>query len=289
MLLSLLKRELDPLTKASITAEGIQIYSKGLKSVRQERFNMLLDDRFKRVFDPHGQQKQDLHRRIEEAVESGKSSSFGASYLAGSLFLEGHTDRAIHILHKQREKTRTGLITWVKEAELYAKAGRYDEAARTIDTARRNAQFAENDEVLWSLYYWDLIISFAVGNFQNTRNASAKLNDSAFGSRESYPQGYYWQQTARSIPPQKRNFKEHAKIWNGRIDNLREEGKYGRIAITNLIGETYFIGFNPKYFLRKVRHGEYIQFVVTILSSKLRADDVNSSPFVNTNDDIFVT
>jgi len=180
-------------------------------------------------------------------------------------------------------------LTWVKEAELHAKKAHFVEAAKCIDSAKRREDFAEDEETLWKLIYWDLLISIVLKEFKEARAATKRLYESGFTSRQSYPRGYIWKESARQIKPRDRSFREYAKIWGGRVQDIRSGGRYGRISLINSTGETFYIDFRPQYFSRRdFRRGEYVNFVMTILPNNLRADDIDSDPFRDTVDDLFI-
>ena len=51
----------------------------------------------------------------------------------------------------------------------------------------------------------------------------------------------------------------------------------------------FYINFNPKYFQRSdFKAGDLIEFIVTFLPNRLRADDPGGNHFINTKDDIYV-
>lgn len=288
MLLYLIDKEDDELRKANLIAEGVQLYSEGLREVPQEHFNFLLDERFQR-FNLDDPDSQELLNKILEAVRGGRASVHAAVFAAQKLYIQGRYPDAIDILSKQKETCDKGVLVWVKEAELHAREGNFNEAMKCIDSARRRTNFTENDEALWALMYWNLLIATALEDFREARAATMRINESGFYSRQRFPRGYFWNQTARGVDPKKRSFKEHAKIWSGRVSNIRVGEHYGQISITDAIGETLYVGFNPRYFTRKdLRRGDNINFVLTILRSRLRADEITSRPFIDTVDDLFV-
>jgi len=286
-------KERNEFQKANLVAEGVQLYYEGIRSVPKDQFKFLLDERFQRAFDLNGEATNELCSTIEEALALGKSSVYAAAFLADQYYKRGKYASAIQILQKQRQVNDRGVLVWIKEAELNAREGNFGEAAKCIDSARRRENTAENAEALWSLMYWNVLIATARENFQEAREASIRLTNSGFFSklfsRQNFPRGYIWKETARAIKPENRSFKDHAKIWSGRIERIRAGGKYGQISLTTIVGETLNIDFNPRYFPRgDLRRGDRVEFVITILPNRLRADDVNSKPFLNTIDDLFV-
>jgi tetratricopeptide (TPR) repeat protein len=293
MVLYLLDREKNEFQKANLLAEGVQLYNEGIRSVPKDQFKFLLEERFQRTFDLTGETTNELCSTIEEALALGKSSVYAAAFLADQFYNRGEYVHAIQILQKQRQVNDRGILAWIKEAELNAREGDFSEAAKCIDSARRRENAAENAEALWSLMYWNVLVATARENFQEAREASIRLANSGFFSklfsRQFFPRGYIWKEAARIVKPENRSFKEHAKIWSGRIERIRAGDRYGQIALTNIIGETFNIDFNPRYFSRgDLRRGDRVEFVITILPNRLRADDVNSKPFLNTIDDLFV-
>jgi len=289
MLLYLMRAAQDEFEKANLLAEGAQLYREGLRAVSADRFNLLLENRFRQTFDLRGESVKELCQRIEGAVENGQSSVYAAAFLAQHLYEQDEYDHAVEVLQKQREISDRGVLTWVKEAELHAREGHFDKAARCIDSAKRRQEHVETMEALWALMYWDLLIAIVLEEFRQAGTAAIKLRESGFLSRQNLPRGYIWKQSAKQVKPKERSFKRHAKIWSGRIEDVRASSRYGRITLANIAGENFHIDFNPRYFGRRdLRRGEYVKFVITFLSNRVRAEDVNLKPFVNTIDDIFV-
>lgn len=292
MLMHLQNNTTDTSKKASLLAEGITLYEEGLRAVPKDKYNLLLDERFQKSFDVRGSARQQLCQRIEQAAKLGRASKQAVSFLISYLMGNGDHARALAILRSQRELHPQGALLWVKEAEVHARCGAFQEAIKAIDSARRREKEAETIEVLWSLLYWDLIISMAIGNYPEARTATLRLSRSGFfkGFRgHLFPRGYFWQANARGIPPADRSFKEHARIWTGRVQEFRPQGSYGQISLRNPAGEDFNLEFNPRYFGRKdLRAGDFVRFVITILPTGLRADDPESKPFVNTIDDIYI-
>lgn len=289
MILHLMRNAPNEVEYDKLLAEGIQLYRNGIHTLAQDRFNLLLEDRFRKEFDITGNATEDLCKRIIKALGAKLTSDFSVCFLAHELYLRGLYAEAILAIEAQKRISKGGIRLWVKEAELHAKAGYFDKASKSIDTAKRNANQVENLEIQWSLFYWDLIIAVGSENYANAREASHKLTQAGYYSGHFFPRGYFWKKTARSVLATDRVFKDNAKIWSGRIEDMRSGGRYGQIGIRNAIGENFYIEFNPTYFKRKdLRRGDNINFVITILPRGLRADDINSKPFLNTSDDIFI-
>ena len=288
MLRYLIDKAQDEFEKTDLIAEGAMLYREGIRVVPEERFNWLLDPRFK-IFDLKGNMIEKLCQKIDKAILKGKSSVYAAAFFAEHIYKKGKYIRAIEVLRKQREISNEGILAWVKEAEFHARESKFTEAAKCIDSAKRREIYAENVEALWSMMYWDLVIAVVLEDFREARKAAQRLAESNLFSRQRLPRGYIWKDIARHVKPTKRSFKEHAKIWVGRVQDLRSAGSYGRIELTNAVGDTFYIKFNPKYFSRRdIRRGEHIKFVITILPSELQAENIDTKPFVNTIDDIFV-
>lgn len=291
MLIYLIEKEKDENIKNNLIAEGIQLYQDGIKKVPDYKFRFLLEARFRDYFDLDRKSTKTLCEKIEKSLLEGKSSSYAAVFLAQLLYETDRKDydNAIEVLHKQREITDKGILLWVKEAEIHAKESKFKDAYRCIDSAKRREDDAENVEAIWALLYWDLIISFIIDDFKEAIWASKRLYQEGF-SKYGFPRGYIWTREAREIDKKERNFKKHAKIWKGRVSTKRiSGGQFGIIELSNVIGERFGIIFNPRYFSRKdYRTGDFIEFVVTILPNRIRADDINSKPFINTTDDIYI-
>lgn len=292
MLIYLIERETDVTSRANLIAEGAQLYDEGMGLVPQDRFNRLLEDRFVRYFDLRGDAVERLCREIERGLERGKSSPPAAAFLADWLHAAGDIERAIDVLRRQ-QAISPGALPWVKEAEIQARAGQFVEATGRINSAKRRVTSTESVEVLWKLSYWSLLIAIANEEFETARSVSAEMSNSGLftrlASRQRYPRGYYWRKAARTVPPEDRVFREHAKVWRGRVEDLRAGGRHGRISLRNDAGEVYYVDFQPRYFTRRdFRRGDSIDIVLTILPDGLRADDINSRPFLNTTDDLFL-
>jgi tetratricopeptide (TPR) repeat protein len=288
MLLHLIGAGKNEAEEVNLIAEGAQLYREGVRVVPEDRFNLLLEDRF-RIFDLEGKAIEELCQKIDKAVEGERSSVYAANFLAQEFYRRGKYNRAVEVLKKQRTISGEGVLTWVKEAELHARKGNFTKAAKCIDSAKRREVSAENAEALWSLMYWDLVIAVVLEDFVEARMAAKRLAESNFFSRQRLPRGYIWREIARQVKSKDRSFKKHAKIWSARVQDLRAAGQYGRIELSNAVGDTFYINFNPKYFSRKdIRRGDYVKFVITILPYGLSAENIDSKPFVNTVDDIFV-
>lgn len=288
MLLHLLRDQHDVAKTTEILAEGVQLYAEGIRAVPEERFNFLLEHRF-RQFVLSASQTSDLCKRIEDAVGLGRASSRAAAFLARQRCIGGSIQDALTVIQHQIAASGESVLLRVTEAELCAKESMFREASRSLDTALRNEKDAEDAEVQLRLQYWRLLVSFALDDFAQTRDASEILASSASFRRSSLPRGHFWRFDARGIAANERVFSQHAILFNGRIEEFRAHGTYGRIQIRSGSGDSYNISFNPKYFHRQdLRRNDAIKVVVSILPSGLRADDPSSSPFVNTVDDLFV-
>jgi len=289
MLLGLLKREVDVHQIASLKAEGVQLYSDGLKTVSEDRYNMLLEDRFRETFGLGAATSEDLIQSLDEALTAGRTSVYAGLYLAQHKYEKGDYTRALEVLRRQREITTTGVLTWVKEAELHAREGHYSLAATCLDSAKRREKAAETTEASWKMWFWDLLVSVILEDFKQAATAAARLDNAGILPRRLFPVGYVWKEGARDAKPGERVFRKHAKVWSGRVELVKTGGQYGLIAITNHVGQRFNVRFNPRYFSRKdIRKGDPIEFVLAILPGGLRADDVTATPFTNTTDDLFV-
>jgi len=276
-------------TIANLIAEGSQIFEEGVKTISEDRFNVLLDRRFK-IFQPNKTKKTDLADKLEKGLNNGKASVYGIAFLADYYYMNSDYIKSIEILNKGKSVHNNSLLLFVKEAELHAREGTFSEALKSIDSARRRKHFSENDEILWRLTYWDLIISFIYKDFESANQAAIYLRQNSNFPGRSHPRGYIWKKDARNKDHKERNFKIDAKIYSGRITDLRaSDGGYGRIEVHNDFGRPFHIQFNKRYFARRdLRPGQEIKFVISILSDRLRADSIESIPFITTTDDIFV-
>jgi tetratricopeptide (TPR) repeat protein len=288
MLLYLINETHNEIDKVNLIAEGAQLYKEGLRVIPPDKYNLLLEHRF-HEFDLKGDAIDELCKKIEKAIPEGKSSAYASTFLAEQIYKSGDYTKAIDMLKKQREFSENSVLVWVKEAEFHAKEGKFDNASKCIHSAKMREKLAENAEVLWSLMYWDLIIAVIMEDYKDAKIVAEKLLESNFFSKQWLPRGYIWNEIAKQIPPHQRSFKEHSKIWSGVVQNYRSAGRYGVIRMTNAVGDTFHIQFNPKYFSRRdIRTGDIVKFAITILPNGLRAENIESKPFANTVDDIFV-
>lgn len=288
MLLYLMNETRTEIDKVNLIAEGAQLYKEGLRVIPPDKYNLLLEQRF-HEFDLRGDIIDEMCKKIEKTILVGKSSAYAATFLAEQIYKKGDYTKAIEVLKKQREFSENSVLVWIKETEFHAREGKFSEASKSIHSAKIREKFAENAEVLWSLMYWDLIIAVVLEDYKEARIAAEKLFESNFFSKQWLPRGYIWNEIAKQISPNRRSFREHSKIWSGVVQNYRPAGRYGRIGMTNAVGDTFYIEFNPKYFSRRdIRTGDKVKFAITILPNGLRAENIESKPFANTVDDIFV-
>jgi tetratricopeptide (TPR) repeat protein len=287
MLMFLVDRERNKYNKANYRAEGIMLYEDAIRTVPQDRYNWLLDEKYSQHFDFDGALTERLCLDIAEAIENGLCNGIAATFLAQHLYNSKKYKESIEVLQKFRAFGNTGSRVWVKEAELHAREGHYDKARKAIEGAKRAE--VENEEVSMQLSYWDLLLAIVRQDYATARQAMHRISEKQGDARASFPKGYIWLDKARRVKPNDRNFKEHAKIWSGRVESVKSNGRFGRIILTNAVGEQLGISFNPNYFTRSdFRRGEPIQFVLTLLADGIRADDINTTPFRNTVDDLFV-
>lgn len=289
MILFLISKEMEEIKRINLITEGIQLFRAGINTVSEEKYNLLLEDKYRRAFDLTGRATEELSHKILKAIDAGKASVSAIIFLAQYYHDMGEYDHSIEVLHSNAINTDCSIEPLVKEAEFLAKSGKFNDAYQSIQSAKIKLHSITNIEEKWYLCYWDLLISVARSDFSSATNALTKINEIGYYTRRLFPKGYFWKELARKFRPETRNFKEHAKIWNGRIQETRTTGQYGRILLSNAIGETLYIHFNPRYFSRQdFRRGDQIQFVLTILPNGLRADDINTKPFVNTQDDLYL-
>jgi hypothetical protein len=229
-----------------------------------------------------------LLAKIKTAVNRGAASTYAVAFLAKTLARDGQQRDAIDVILKQRSLSPGGLLLWVVEAELEARQGRFVDAARAVDSGRRHESDAESPEVVWDLVYWDLLTSFALADYAKCRAAAVRIANGGIADINNFPRGYIWKKSARQIEPERRTLAEHAVVWQGKIENLRSGGQYGEIALSNISGENFLVKFNPRYWSRAQRRGDFVKFAITILPLGIRAEDLSSKPFVRTVDDLFI-
>jgi hypothetical protein len=241
------------------------------------------------MFDLKGTAVSELCEKIQKALSYGRPTVYGIAFLADNLCHKGDYVGAVKLLQEQRKKTDEGVLLWVKEAELHAREGHFSDASKCLDSAKMREKSAENAEELYRLWYWDLITNFVLENFKEARIAAGRLASSNLVIRRGLPQGYIWKEEARHVRPSERQFKQHAKIWSGRIESLQVDGQYGRIELKNALGDIFNVDFIPKYFARRyLQKNEYVKLVIALYPFGLRAIAEDSRLFANTTDDIFV-
>lgn len=290
MLLDLIRTANDDVERANLIAEGSQIYNDGVNKVSEERFNLLLHKRFN-IFKPTGGKLDTIINKLENGLNNGKASVYGITYLADYYYyIKMDYKKSIDILNKGKLLYNRGILLFVEEAELHTREGNFNEAIKSIDSAKRRRDSAENDEILWKLTYWDLIISFIYEDFDSARKAAIYLNQNSNFPGRSHPKGYIWKKEAKNKDAKERDFKTDAKIFSGRIKDLRgSDSSYGRIELYDRAGRPIYIQFNKKYFSRgDLRPGQHIKFVLAFLSDGLRAENIDSKPFITTTDDVFI-
>lgn len=287
MLLGLISNERDRIKIDNLVAEGASLYREGLQVVPHDRFNFLLESRFQKTFGLNKEEKKSLTSQLTKAVTLGKASIYAAAFLADVLNQSGDFKTAIEILQQQKGVSQSKAYLWIKEAEIQARNENYTEAALAIDSAKRFSSEIVKPEMKRKMAYWNLLISMALREFSDARTAIQNLGASGLFSK-SYPRGYFWKKDTKLVPSKERNFQDHAYIWNGRIKEVKPGGSFGQIEMTSG-GDNFYITFNPKYFKRgDFRRGDWIKFVVTFLATGIRADDVESVPFANTVDDLYI-
>jgi hypothetical protein len=81
--------------------------------------------------------------------------------------------------------------------------------------------------------------------------------------RRTFPKGYIWKTTAKKIAAEDRTLLANAVVFEGRVENIRSGGQYGEIALSNISGERFVVKFNPRYWTRAHRRGDFVKFAIT--------------------------
>ncbi|GAB5491433.1 MAG: hypothetical protein Phog2KO_16480 [Phototrophicaceae bacterium] len=263
------------IVKSNSQAKGIVLFNQAFMNVPQEDWNYLLKPHLRKYFDPEDSVLTKLEEEIYEALEQGESTPASAIFLAERQVSKNNLSNAITILEKQNN-IQESMSIFCKQAELLAKAGKYDDAIRAAEFARRASV---KDEDLGLVAYWRLLISFIRENYRTTTEAINELTQSSYSSSRGYPLGNIWLTKAINIPTQERNYKEHAKIYTGFVDQIRTN-LTGRIVIRNRFSEKFHIQANFRYWKRHPSRNEPINFVVSILNNQIRADDPEGDPYI---------
>lgn len=288
MLIYLIEHSSDDIEKANLFAEGTRLYTEGIEVIPEYAFNFFLKERYK-IFDLKGNAVTQLCEKISQGIKSCQCSVHGIAFLAENMYNEGKYQDSIDLLNSQEVKRNETVLLYVKEAEFHAREGNFSRASVCLNSAKSREKYVENEEVLWRMVYWDLIVQFVLEDYRKARIAAGRLADINYKPRQQIPQGYIWRQIAKAVSPEQRSFTKHAKLWTGRIQSLQTKGQYGRIELSNALGDTFNIDFIPRYFARRNLHmHEPVKFAVSILPFGLRAVSEDQRPFENTIDDVFM-
>lgn len=290
MLIYLIEHETNEQKKIDYRVEGHELYEEGLQTVPQRRIKYLMNNKYQSNFSPAIEVLDTFCEKIELALQNRNASVYSAAFYAKRIYEKDPSNyaKAVNALSNYSQ-TYHGILSWVTEAELHIRESKFAEAARCINSAKMLEASAERQEVVRSLYYWDLIVSFILEEYVNAIRAQKVLDLMKYFVKESYPRGYIWKKSSKNKKIEGRTLAEDAKLWVGRLRDMKTGGHFGTISLSNNSGETFYINFDPEYFKRKdLRVGDQIQFVVTILPNRLRADDPKSKHFTNTRDDIYV-
>lgn len=290
MLIYRIEHETNEQRRIDYRVEGHELYEEGLEAVPQHRIQYLMNDKYQQNFSPAAEVLDTFCEKIETALQTGNASIYSVVFYAKRIYDKDPSNytKAVDTLSNY-SKNYKGIFSWVTEAELHIRESKFIEAARCINSAKMLEANAERQEVVRTLYYWDLIVSFILEEYANAIRAQKVLDSMKYFVKESYPRGYFWKKISKNKKKNERTIAEDAKIWTGRLRDMKIGGHFGTISLTNNAGETFYINFDPEYFKRKdLRVGDQIQFAITILPNRLRADDPISKHFINTYDDIYV-
>jgi len=190
---------------------------------------------------------------------------------------------------RKQQKKAEGILPWLGEAIISARAGNYHDAALAMEMARRNRSTTEDAEIALLLTRWSLVLAFVIEDFDTAKRESADLQQRDFYVGANLPRGYLWRKEFRNLPAKNRSLKDHAVLYDGRVTAIRTEGRFGLLSIYGSSGTSFSVQFNPRYFSRKdFRVGDLMKVVVTILATGLRADDPNTTKFADTVDDLYI-
>lgn len=266
----------SPIISVNARAKGIGLFNQAFMNVPQEEWNYLLKPHFKDYFDPDDAVLSQLQLEVFAALEQGKSTPESAIFLVDRLIAANNLDEALIVLNKQTN-IKESMKIFCKQAEILAKSGNYEDAMRAVEFARRTSN---KDEDLGLVAYWRLMIAFIRKEFRTASETMSDLDQLSYTSSRGYPLGNIWLEKASSIPNEDRNYKDHAKIYTGFVDQIRTNST-GRIVIRNRFSEKFHIPANFRYWKRNPSRNEAINFVVTILNNRIRADDPEGDPYIN--------
>jgi len=291
MLIFKLKHETDEQKRIDYQIEGKEIYEEALKTLPDTKLQYLTTQKYIESFQPNEKILNDFCKKIQASLKDGRPSAFSVAFYATRIYLNdpNNYQQAITILEEYQTRIKKSVLILVTEAELHSKESKFSESARCIDSAKRILASAEKEDIVKKVHYLDLILSFLLGEYKSAMKAQENLQKFIRFTKRSYPQGYIWKKTSKQKDPKNKKLSVDGKIWRGRIEDRKVKDYFGTISLTNDAGEVFYINFNPKYFQRSdFKAGDLIEFIVTFLPNRLRADDPGGNHFINTKDDIYV-
>lgn len=290
MLIFRINQETDEQKLISLKIEGRDLYERGLKLVSSTDLKYLTKSKYKNIFVPQEATLDSFCKKIEEVINLGTPSVYSVAFYVKRMY-EKNADKysdLVKILHQYQTGSQKSILLWVTEAGLHANESNFIDAARCLESAKRMISTAEKKELYRDLYFFDLIVSFVLGEYKRATKAQEILNDLSYLARQTFPKGYIWKMSSKTVPMEKRALNKDAKIFKGTVD-YKTGFQFATLSVVNDDGETFYLSFNPKFFGRTdFRAGDSVEFIVTILPSRLRADNPNSTHFINTPGNIYV-
>ncbi len=291
MLIFRINHETDPQKIIDYKVEGRLLYEQGLTMITSIDLNYLMNNKYKSIFSPTEEILNEFCAKIESALADGTPSVFSISFYAKRNYNLDHNNynQIIKKVEDYQKKMGQSVLLLVTEAELHSKESNFIDASRCLDSAKRILDTAEKKELKRQLFYWELIVSFILKDYKRTQKAQEILYELSYIVKQNLPRGNIWKSDSRDIDISKRTLRKHGVIFKGIVEYKKVGRSFMSLSLNNDSGESFYLKFNPKYFGRgDFRVGDEIDFVISILPHRLRADNPNNNHFLNTPDNIYV-
>jgi tetratricopeptide (TPR) repeat protein len=284
MLISIIGGDSFSDERDELRAEGISLYREGLSTVPRDKFNMLLDERFRRAFDPSGAKVEDLVGRLQDAIGMGRRISVEArEFVALDLLRRGRSEealRAVPVTQDPRQEFVRG--------QIMARLGELSGAGLALDNAYRGVGSVSSVEFDWRVRYWGLIVAFFRSNYELAARFSRELSQSSNAPRTTVPRGYAWRASSEWKPDGARTLMRDAWLVRVRVGDVEINRRYGQFFVEDFAGQQFWLRYNPRFFPESLRKGDRLNVAVAFLPNGLRGEDPGRDVFSNRPDDIYL-